>query len=395
MSSLSRDCVRQNCRLPILGVCLGHQILGAVYGARVGFAPEPVHGQVRPIRILSNESFDPLWKNITKHINKEVIEVTRYHSLHVTDLDGTNLIPTAVSDDSDSILMALRHSEYPHFGVQFHPESIGTNETGKTLLKNFVQVCSQLKNNSARSITGTGVETLLPTAAVHSVQSTPESPYLVYIHKVPFLPPNGANMGPIHVMDELLLNEPYSFWLDNARVNKAMCPAVSILGASRRRVEYYGREKDESHRGIFVWNDRNSLVYENRSMNILSYLSEHHRSTTDHVTMVSFEKTVSAPVERRIEENKLSLLPFECRGGHVGYLGYEVRHDTTRHHYQARWNEFSSGRSAVSNPSVPTAAFLWADKSFVYDHENHEWYLVGVVSANDDKNLMERSDIFN
>ena len=141
--ALSRDCVKQNNNIPMLGVCLGHQILGTVYGAKVDLAVEPIHGQVRNIRLLhDNTAMDPLWDDITDS-ESSPISVTRYHSLHVFDLNETNLVPTTMSDDTNSIIMSMRHKDYPHFGVQFHPESIGTNETGKKLLQNFVRICSR------------------------------------------------------------------------------------------------------------------------------------------------------------------------------------------------------------------------------------------------------------
>jgi para-aminobenzoate synthetase len=129
------------------------------------------------------------------------------------------------------------------------------------------------------------------------------------------------------------------------------------------------------------------LLYRNRSMNILSYLREAQADRTDHVSMVTFEKTVSA-LERRVEKQDLDMLPFEFRGGYVGYLGYEVRYDTTRYLEQ-------SDQVAITNPSVPTAAFLWADKSFVYDHQKQEWYLVGVASVHDDTVSFQKTDVFN
>jgi para-aminobenzoate synthetase len=390
MCSLSRDCVRQNFRVPILGVCLGHQILGTVYGANVVLAPEPVHGQVRSVRLLSNDLFDPLWTNIAESSNG-VFHVTRYHSLHVTELEGTNLTASAVSDDADSVLMAMRHNEHPHFGVQFHPESVGTNETGKMLLQNFVHLCANRKENrtrprSAAQLLGGGISTrILLTASI--------SPYSVYVHKVPLLPPNGANFCPVHIVDELLCNEPYTFWLDDSRGGNSMHPAISILGASRRRVEYWGLEKDKDQQGILVWND-NSLLYQNRSMNILAYLHDKHVNSTDHVTLVSFEKAISAH-EQRVPEEDFDTLPFEFRGGHVGYLGYEIRHDTTQYHDSAKINNWKLGQTPSTNPSVPTAAFLWADKSFVYDHQNQEWYLVGVTSTLLDSISTQKADIFN
>ncbi|EEC42565.1 predicted protein, partial [Phaeodactylum tricornutum CCAP 1055/1] len=134
---LSLDIVRKApSNLPILGVCLGHQILGHVYGANVTLAPNPIHGQVQAIRRVNGEENDedPLWKNIPHFIN-----VTRYHSLQVLldhNKESPLLIPTALAEN-DNVVMGLRHHLLPHFGVQFHPESIGSSTWGPELLRNF------------------------------------------------------------------------------------------------------------------------------------------------------------------------------------------------------------------------------------------------------------------
>jgi para-aminobenzoate synthetase len=398
ISALSRDCVRRNCDVPILGVCLGHQILGTVYGCNVVLAPEPVHGQVRGIRLLHDNAavVDPLWTNIADSLNDK-IQATRYHSLHVTELNGTNLIATAVSDDTDGVLMAMRHADYHHFGLQFHPESVGTNETGKMLLHNFVQLC-WCRKQSSNSKANFHFQPVRKRES-STIQPSLSAPYSVYVHCVPSLPPNGANMRPVDVMNELLADEDYSFWLDDARAVNHLRPAVSILGASHRRVEYWGHDKDTDQQGVFVWDGNDAMVYKNCSMNMLTYLCEHHEKNTEEVTMVSFEKTDSYGLEEFAEKDLVGTLPFDFRGGHVGYLGYEVRHDTTRYQSNPRGCDAETDRSkhltTKNNSSVPTAAFLWADKSFVYDHQTQEWYLVGVHSNVGGNNTFRKYDILN
>jgi len=255
---LSRDCVEQNSNLPILGVCLGHQILGSVYGATVQLAPEPVHGQVKGVHLLKttalNDDKNALWKDIAT--TDEPVQVTRYHSLQVTNLEATRLTPTAVAVD-DAVVMAMQHDEHPHFGVQFHPESIGTNATGKQLLYNFLQVClshqkATVEKVSASEVTVVGTEASFANFTERKyvntgngvsentfrTNSTAAAPPSVYIHKVADLPVNGAAMQPLDVMEEILADEDYSFWLDDSQVDAGQRRAISILGASRQRVEY-------------------------------------------------------------------------------------------------------------------------------------------------------------
>ena len=113
--------------IPILGVCLGHQAIGAVFGGRVIRAPAVVHGKT------SNVSHDG--SGLFTGIPSPFV-ATRYHSLVVDETSlPASLVVTARSEDG--LLMAFRHSTHPTFGVQFHPESVMTRQ-GPKLLANFL-----------------------------------------------------------------------------------------------------------------------------------------------------------------------------------------------------------------------------------------------------------------
>lgn len=116
-------------RIPVLGVCLGHQCIGAVYGGRVIRAPEPVHGKVATIHHSGEGVLAGL---------PQPFSATRYHSLIV---ERETLPPALMvtAETSDGLIMALRRREYPVEGVQFHPESILTT-AGKDLLRNFLRM---------------------------------------------------------------------------------------------------------------------------------------------------------------------------------------------------------------------------------------------------------------
>ena len=114
-------------RVPILGVCLGHQAIGQAFGADVVRGPAPMHGKVSPV----THHGDPLFAAIPSPF-----DAARYHSLVVApDTLPETLEPTAWSEDG--VIMALRHRALPIFGVQFHPESIASQH-GHTLLANFL-----------------------------------------------------------------------------------------------------------------------------------------------------------------------------------------------------------------------------------------------------------------
>lgn len=116
-------------RLPILGVCLGHQAIGQHYGGKVVRAPEPVHG--KPVQV------DHDGKTIFSDI-PDSFTAGRYHSLIVSD-EGLPECLEISAKSPDGLIMGLRHREKRVEGVQFHPESILT-EHGKKLLQNFLSL---------------------------------------------------------------------------------------------------------------------------------------------------------------------------------------------------------------------------------------------------------------
>jgi anthranilate synthase component II len=116
-------------KIPILGVCLGHQAIGAAFGGKIIRAPKLFHGKTSQIRHDGGGVFRGLPNPFT---------ATRYHSLIVERKSlPAELQVTAETDDD--IIMGMQHRKYPLMGVQFHPESVLT-ESGKQLLKNFLSI---------------------------------------------------------------------------------------------------------------------------------------------------------------------------------------------------------------------------------------------------------------
>ena len=116
-------------KIPILGVCLGHQAIGQHYGGTVSRAPEPVHG--KPVQVSHDGK--SIFAGVPDNFN-----AGRYHSL-IVERDSMPECLEITAESPDGLVMGLRHKELPVEGVQFHPESILT-EHGKLMLKNFLAI---------------------------------------------------------------------------------------------------------------------------------------------------------------------------------------------------------------------------------------------------------------
>ncbi|MEQ3745240.1 MAG: aminodeoxychorismate/anthranilate synthase component II [Henriciella sp.] len=114
-------------RVPILGVCLGHQVIGQVFGAKIGKSKSPMYGRASMVEHCETGLFEGL---------NSPLKVGLYHSLVVQEPVGDDLIIEARSPTGE--IMAVRHATHPTYGVQFHPESI-LSEDGFTMLKTFLQ----------------------------------------------------------------------------------------------------------------------------------------------------------------------------------------------------------------------------------------------------------------
>lgn len=129
-AGISNDVIRFfGATIPILGVCLGHQCIGQVYGGNIGRAKQPMHGKTS---ILEHNQ-EGIFYNLPPHF-----KVTRYHSLIVEEESlPAELIPTAYSPYGE--IMALQHITHPVIGVQFHPEAVLTQH-GHDILRNFLEM---------------------------------------------------------------------------------------------------------------------------------------------------------------------------------------------------------------------------------------------------------------
>jgi anthranilate synthase/aminodeoxychorismate synthase-like glutamine amidotransferase len=128
--ALIQHFARASAKVPILGVCLGHQAIGAAFGGDVVRAPKLMHGKTSEVKHDGKTIFIDL---------PSVMTCTRYHSLIVADKDLPDELEVSARTSDGETIMALRHRTLPIEGVQFHPESVLTTH-GKQLIKNFLKM---------------------------------------------------------------------------------------------------------------------------------------------------------------------------------------------------------------------------------------------------------------
>jgi para-aminobenzoate synthetase len=296
--------------LPVLGVCLGHQGLVLAHGGTLGPARRPMHGRRSRIRHSATELFDGIPQDFL---------AVRYHSLAVHEPLPESLEVTARTPSGT--VMAVRHRERPHWGVQFHPESVET-EFGERLLRNFARLAHERRAHTRR---------VPPPAAPRPTRGPrPHAPRTleVVVTTVPE-PPDCES-----VFVELYGTEPNAFWLDSSLRGPGLARYSYIGGAGGPLSALLTHDVAAGQLTL----DRGGVA-QRTSTGLLDWL----HSTRDEVS-----------IEGR---------DFFC-GGYVGYLGYELK---------AECGSVNSQHSAL-----PDAALLFADRLIAFDHERDEAHVVAL-----------------
>ncbi|MEU3404181.1 aminodeoxychorismate synthase component I [Streptomyces sp. NPDC006670] len=295
---ISRQAITES-GLPVLGVCLGHQGIAHLFGGAVGLAPEPMHGRLSEVRHTGEDVFRGLPSPFT---------AVRYHSLATADLPD-ELEPLAWSDDG--VVMGLRHRHKPLWGVQFHPESIGS-DFGREIMANFRDLA--LAHHRAR-------------------QHPAVSPYEVRVRRVDVLP------DAEEVRRTCLPEGRATFWLDSSAVLEG-ASRFSFLGDDRGPLAEYVTYRVAD--GIVSVRGSDGSTTRTRRP-FFAYLED----------QLALRRVPVAPG-----------LPFEFNLGYVGYLGYELKAETT-------------GEPAYRSPH-PDAALLFADRLIALDHQDGCCYLLAL-----------------
>lgn len=121
---------------PILGICLGHQAIAEVFGGKLGLAKNVMHGKQSQM-VLTNES--PIFSGL-----EQETDIMRYHSIVIDDMPKGFEIVAKTTDDQE--IMAIQNKELDIYGLQYHPESIGTND-GMGMIRNFITIVEEGKKN--------------------------------------------------------------------------------------------------------------------------------------------------------------------------------------------------------------------------------------------------------
>jgi para-aminobenzoate synthetase len=302
---------------PILGVCLGHQGLCQVLGGRVGHAPEVMHGRLSDVFHDGHELFEGI---------PSPFRVVRYHSLVATDVPD---VLAVTARTADGLVMGLRHTTRPLWGVQFHPESICT-EHGWRLIENFRRLSEPYARPATRGVRP---------AARPAARAVPprEVEPVVHTRRLPFLP------EPEQVYQTLFAEAEASFWLDSSAVIPERS-RFSFMGSSAGlRGEYV--LYDVARRRVTVYPAHGDVT--SRDESVLEYLDR----------------------ELRRRRCRTDGLPFAFNLGFVGYLGYELKADC--------------GGRLVSEAATPDAALIFGDRVVAFDHLERCAYLLWYGPAED------------
>jgi para-aminobenzoate synthetase len=290
--------------LPILGVCLGHQGIATAFGGAVEPAPAPVHGEATEIRHDGAATFAGVPRRF---------EAVRYHSWVVSEPLPDRLEVTARAGDGS--VMALAHRTRPIWGVQFHPESIGT-PLGANIVRNFVAMAGgRIKAPDRR--------------AVAPPQTRPEPTWDIVVRKLEGFP------DPEQAFEAIFGEERNAFWLDDA----SGAGRTFIGGSGGPGGELLTQEPGQG----FVRVDG-----EERSESSVS------------------EGTIFDLLRRRLRERRVeSDLPFDLPGGYVGYFGYGLKS--------------SLGSPNRIEASTPDACFMAATRIVAFDHRSSEAFAVALA----------------
>jgi para-aminobenzoate synthetase len=303
--------------VPLLGVCLGHQGIGASHGAAIVPAPEPVHGRLGAV--LHDDS--PLFAGIPREF-----QAVRYHSLCVEQPlpDGLR----GIAWTTDGVLMAVEHRDRPLWGVQFHPESVCT-EHGRRLLENFRDLSALRRGRRGHPRPDNRRSNEAGDLSIRPFEGVPVAPSRKLLIKRVDTP-----VDPERAFVSLHGESENAFWLDGSRT-------------------------DDGARFSFIGDDSGPLGA-TISYDVAAGEVRVERGGEVELRGESIFEYLAAEMERlRLPEAEL---PFEFECGFAGWLGYELKAEC--------------GGEATHESPLPDAAFVFAGRMIAFDHVERRTYLL-------------------
>ena len=309
------EAIRQ-AKVPLLGVCLGHQGLTWVHGGKVLPAPEVMHGRISAV--LHDES--PLFAGIPREF-----QAVRYHSLCVEQPLPDDL--EVIAQTSDGVVMAVAHRTRPQWGVQFHPESICT-DYGRRLLANFRELTEQFAGDR----NGRPRASAAPATREQSASAASRANLVLKVKR----------LDTLHDTERAFVNlygdSETAYWLDSSKVDERarfsfMGSADGPLSATIHYDVNKGELRVQRAQGEDEVLQESIFDYLSREMRRLRYISHD--------------------------------LPFDFNCGFVGYFGYELKADVEG--------------NAAHRSAMPDASFVFADRLIAFDHVEQCTYVLCVT----------------
>lgn len=309
----------RGCELPVLGVCLGHQLIAHVAGAEVGMAPVPRHGHLSTVHHDGDELFADIPARFT---------AVRYHSLHVREPLPEALAATAWAEDG--MIMAFRHKNLPRWGVQFHPESTASTY-GKQIMVNFSALTRRANHGRQAA----------PAAQARPAPRRVAPPAVTVSNKEPHRPLQleVKAVDSAHDAEAIFLrlfgSAARCFWLDSSLIQPGLSRFSFIGDGSGPLAETLTYRVGGTVR---VEDARGARTEDGSAFDVL---------------------------DRRLRDRRLRedpCLPFDFTGGYVGYFGYEMKAD--------------SGAARGHAARTPDAFWMFADRLIAVDHQTGITYLV-------------------
>ncbi|AUX44772.1 anthranilate synthase [Sorangium cellulosum] len=290
---------------PILGVCLGHQGLAARFGGRVRHAPRVAHGKIAEIEHDGTGLFEGV---------PSPFKAVRYHSLLVDDGDLPADIEITARTRGDGLVMALKIKGRPFYGVQFHPESIGT-EHGRKILSNFRDIAAQVARSRRAPAAGAGAD--LDGRGRGRVRHV----------RLPWVDPERAFAG-------LFADAPYTFWLDSSAPGAD--GRFSFMGSAAEALESRGEH----------------LTRRRAAGPEAAHAPAGATGSPFAALRQELARGAVAP----------SGLPVPFTGGLVGYLGYELK------------EHLGFGATAHGARALPDSTMMIARHILAFDHVERAVY---------------------